>query len=327
MLSLVRLIPDQLEYGWKAVGAVVESIPKDVPASLAVCGMGGSGVSGDILRGLLLHTSPIPIEVVKDYTLPGWIKNQAFAVLISYSGDTEEALALWEALTERGVQRLAITSVGKLKELAEAEKVPTVTVPSGIPPRAAVGYLFAPLLRLVDYWNLYPEAEQELTATLELLRSRMSEWEKETEKLAQSLKDHFPIIHSLDQRFAAVAYRLVCQLNENAKVLAHAHVYSEMNHNEIMGFEGGVDENIALIVLDPGDEFTHPRNRKRAEIVDKILPSSIPRLVIHAEGESLLDRFFSLLVKGDLLSVFLAELRGVDPFPVASIDRLKKELS
>ena len=327
MLSLVRSIPDQLEYGWKAAGAVVESIPKDLPVSLAVCGMGGSGVSGDILRGLLLHTSPIPIEVVKDYTLPGWIKNQAFAVLISYSGDTEEALALWEALTERGVQRLAITSGGKLKELAEAASVPTVTVPSGIPPRAAVGYLFAPLLRLVDYWNLYPEAEQELTATIELLRSRMSEWEKETEKLAQSLKDHFPIIHSLDQRFAALGYRLICQLNENSKVLAHAHVYSEMNHNEIMGFEGVVEENIALIVLDPGDEFVHPRNRKRAKIVDRILPSSIPRFRIEAEGSGMLERFFSLLVKGDLLSVFLAELRGVDPFPVASIDRLKKELS
>ena len=327
MLSLVRSIPDQLEYGWKKAGSVVKDIPCELPSILMVGGMGGSGVSGDLIRGLLLHTSPVPIEVVKDYTLPGWIKNQAFAVLISYSGDTEEALALWEALTERGVQRLAITSGGKLKELAEAASVPVVTVPSGIPPRASIGYLFAPLLRLVDYWNLYPEAKHDLDAVLQLIRSRISEWEDEAARLAEHLKDSFPIIHSIDQRFAAVAYRLVCQLNENAKVLAHAHVYSEMNHNEIMGFEGGTDEGIALVVLDPGDGFIHPRNRKRAKIVDRILPSSIPRLVIHAEGESLLDRFFSLLVKGDLLSVFLAELRGVDPFPVASIERLKRELS
>jgi len=327
MLSLVRSIPDQLEYGWKKAGAVVESIPKDVPASLAVCGMGGSGVSGDLIRGLLLHTSPIPIEVVKDYTLPGWIDNKGFAVVISYSGNTEEILSLWDALTDRKVPRLAVASGGKLKELAEAESVPTVTVPSGIPPRASIGYLFAPLLRLADHWNLYPDAKHDLDATLKLIRSRISEWEDEAARLAESLKDSFPVIHSLDRRFAALGYRLVCQLNENAKMLAHAHVYSEMNHNEIMGFEGGADENIALIVLDPGDEFIHPRNRKRVEIVDKILPSSITRLVIHAEGESLLDRFFSLLVKGDLLSVFLAELRGVDPFPVASIDRLKSELS
>jgi glucose/mannose-6-phosphate isomerase len=327
MLSLVRAIPDQLEYGWKAAGPVVKDIPCELPSILMVGGMGGSGASGDLIRGLLLHTSPTPIEVVKDYTLPGWIKNQAFAVLISYSGDTEEMLALWEALIERGVQRLAITSGGKLKELAEAASVPVVTVPSGIPPRTAVGYLFAPLLRLADYWNLYPDARHDLDVTLRLIRSRISDWEDEAARLAEHLKDSFPIIHSLDQRFAAVAYRLVCQLNENAKVLAHAHVYSEMNHNEIMGFEGGADENIALIVLDPGDEFVHHRNRKRAKIVDRILPSSIPRLVVGAEGSSMLERLFSLLVKGDLLSVFLAELRGVDPFPVASIDRLKKELS
>jgi len=327
MLSLIRSIPDQLEYGWKEAGAVVESIPKDVPASLAVCGMGGSGVSGDLIRGLLLHTSPIPIEVVKDYTLPGWIDNKGFAVVISYSGNTEEILSLWKGLENRKVPRLAVTSGGKLKKLAEEASIPLVAAPSGYPPRASIGYLFAPLLRLADHWNLYPDAKHDLNATLKLIRSRISEWEDEAARLAEPLKDSFPVIHSLDQRFAALGYRLVCQLNENAEVLAHANVYSEMNHNEIMGFEGGADEGIALIVLDPGDEFIHHRNRKRAEIVDRILPSSIPRLVIHAEGESRLERIFSLLVKGDLLSVFLAELRGVDPFPVASIERLKRELS
>ena len=327
MLSLVRSIPDQLEYGWKKAGPAVKDIPCELPSILMVGGMGGSGVSGDLLRGLLLNSSSIPVEVVKDYALPGWIDNKGFAVVISYSGNTEEILSLWKGLENRKVPRLAVTSGGKLKKLAEEASIPLVAAPSGYPPRAAVGYLFAPLLRLADHWNLYPDAKHDLDATLELIRSRISEWENEAARFAEPLKDSFPVIHSLDRRFAALGYRLVCQLNENAKILAHAHVYSEMNHNEIMGFEGGADEDIALIVLDPGDEFIHPRNRKRAEIVDRILPSSIPRLVIHAEGESRLERIFSLLVKGDLLSVFLAELGGVDPVPVASIERLKSELS
>lgn len=327
MLSLVRAIPDQLEYGWKKAGPVVKDIPCELPSILMVGGMGGSGVSGDILRGLLLDSSSIPVEVVKDYALPQWINEDSFAVLISYSGNTEETLALWDSLRSSGVPVMVVTSGGKLKDLASAVHAPVVTVPSGYPPRASVGYLFAPLLKLACYWGVYRSAEKELKATVDLLRSRTQGWEEGSKRLAESLKDSFPIIHSLDRRFAALGYRLVCQLNENAKVLAHAHVYSEMNHNEIVGFEGEAGANIALIVLDPGKEFTHPRNQKRAEVVNRILPPSIPRFRIHAEGKSLLERLFSLLVKGDLLSVFLAELRGVDPMPVDSIERLKRELS
>jgi len=326
MLDLIRTIPDQLEYGWKAAGDVMDRISPDLPSLLAICGMGGSGISGDLLRGLLLHTSPIPIEVVKDYTLPGWVDDKSFAVVISYSGNTEETLSLWNALDNRGVPRLAISSGGKLAEKVESAGVPVVSVPAGNPPRASVGYLLAPLLRLVTRWDLYPDAERELGATASLIRSRISGWEEEAYRLAESLKDTFPIVHSLDVRFASLGYRLVCQLNENSKMLAHAHVYPEMNHNEIMGFQGGVDPNVALIVLDPGDDFTHPRNRKRAGIVVGILPSSIPCFTIKAEGESMLERFFSLLIRGDLLSVFLADLQGIDSLPVLSIERLKKEL-
>jgi glucose/mannose-6-phosphate isomerase len=326
MLSLIRAIPDQLEHSWNVAAPVIEGISKDLPSSLAVCGMGGSGISGDLIRGLMLYTSPIPIEVIKDYTLPGWINAKTFAVVISYSGNTEETLSLWNDLVERRVPRLVITSGGKLSELASVEGAPVVTVPGGNPPRASIGYLFAPLLRLAYHWGLYPEAEQELAATNSLIRSCLPRWEEELHSLARSLKGSFPVVHSLDARFAALGYRLVCEMNENSKVLAHTHVYSEMNHNEIMGFEAGAEQSIALVVLDPGKEFTHPRNRKRAGIVDKILPSSIPRFRIKAEGSGLLERLFSLLVRGDLLSVFLADLNGVDPFPIKSIDRLKKEL-
>jgi glucose/mannose-6-phosphate isomerase len=326
MLDLIRTIPDQLEYSWKAAGEIIDRIPSTLPSLLAVCGMGGSGISGDLLRGLLLHTSPIPIEVVKDYTLPGCLDDKAFAVVISYSGNTEETLSQWNELEGGGVPRLAITSGGKLAEKAESAGVPIVTVPAGNPPRASVGYLLAPLLRLATHWGLYPGAERELSATASLIRSRISGWEEEARGLAESLKGTFPIVHSLDVRFASMGYRLVCQLNENSKMLAHAHVYPEMNHNEIMGFQDGVDPNVAVIALDPGDDFIHPRNRKRADIVAGILPSSIPCFAIKAEGESMLERFFSLLIRGDLLSVFLADLRGVDPLPVSSIERLKREL-
>lgn len=326
MLKLISQIPQQLEHSWEKAGRIVERIPKKLPRFLAVCGMGGSGISGDLLRGLLLHTSPVPIEIIKDYVLPGWIDKRGFAVVISYSGNTEETLSLWKMLAHRKVPRMAITSGGEIKKLAQVSGVPVVAVPGGNPPRASVGYLFAPLLRLAKHWELYPRAADELKAVISLIDTSIPAWEEEANKIASSLYGRFPLIHVLDTRFYSLGYRLSCQLNENSKVLAHVHTYSEMNHNEIMGFEGGVDKDVTVIVLDPGDEYIHPRNRMRNEIVIKNLPSSLHTYNINAEGESLLERFFSLLVKGDLVSVFLAESRGVDPMPVKTIEKLKKEL-
>jgi len=327
LIELIRSIPQQLEYSWEKSADILTRVSSKSPSLIAVCGMGGSGVSGDILRGLLLRSSPIAIEVVKDYQLPVWVNNSSFAVVISYSGNTEETLALWKTLRERDVPSLAVSSGGELKKLAEAENIPLLQVPSGNPPRASIGYLLAPLLRLVHYWGLYPSVAKDLQKAISLINLRVSFWEDEMRSLARSLNSHFCIIHALDASFLPLAYRLVCQLNENAKVLAHAHFYSEMNHNEIMGFQEDMQGNILILNLDMGVEFTHSRNIKRAEIVRKIISPSIPKLAIKAEGDSLLERTLSLLIKGDLLSVFLAELRGIDPMPVRAIESLKKELA
>ncbi len=330
MLNLVRSLPEQLEVAWRAVDSILEHLPRNCPLSISLCGMGGSGISGDLLRGVLLFDSPVPIEVVKDYRLPGWVNREAFAVVTSYSGNTEETLALWRELEERYVPRMVVTSNGELKKLAVDAGIPLLEVPGGLPPRASVGYLFAPLLRLASYWGLCPSAEDELAAATSLIRSRIPEWEQAMQSLAQSIKDSFSVIHTLDVRFASVGYRLVCEINENSKMLAHSHVYPEMNHNELNGFEAiqdGLGDKVALLVLDPGEEFTHPRNRKRIDIISKGLLASIPQYTIKAEGRSVLERLFSMLVQGDLLSVFLAELKGVDPVPVNFIERLKKEMT
>ena len=108
MLSLIRSIPDQLEYGWKASGMAIKKISKSLPSGIIFCGMGGSGISGDLLRGLVFDMSPIPVETLKDYTLPSWINERYLVVLISYSGNTEEILSIWEQVKNAGFPSIAI---------------------------------------------------------------------------------------------------------------------------------------------------------------------------------------------------------------------------
>ena len=44
-------------------------------------------------------------------------------------------------------------------------------------------------------------------------------------------------------------------------------------------------------------------------------------------GENRTERLISLVLLGDLVSLYLAVLRGVDPAPVNMIERLKGELA
>lgn len=327
MLSLIRSIPDQLEYGWEESCQAIGKLPRTLPAGIIVCGMGGSGISGDLLRGLVFDTSSIPIETLKDYTLPSWINDRYLAVLSSYSGNTEEVLSILGSVKNTNKPLLAITSGGALEEIALSEGIPLVKLPSGNPPRASVGFMLAPLLRLASFLGLYTEAHKEFFTAVNLIRRNISCWEDEMKKKARPLKDTIPVIHSLDLRFQPLAYRLSCQLNENAKMLAHSNYYPEMNHNEIVAFEGNAS-GLSLILIDPGEGYTNKRNRQREEIVSQILPQSLSlaRVTLNAEGENLLERFCSLLVKIDLLSFFLAEEKGVDPFSIASIDKLKEQM-
>jgi glucose/mannose-6-phosphate isomerase len=48
---------------------------------------------------------------------------------------------------------------------------------------------------------------------------------------------------------------------------------------------------------------------------------------LETRGQTTIERVISLVLLGDLVSVYLATLRGVDPGPVELIDRLKSELA
>ena len=79
---------------------------------------------------------------MRGYELPSWAPAGSAVLCSSYSGETEETLACYAAAEALGAQRLVATTGGKLAEAARADGVPVVGLPAGLPPRAAVGYMF-----------------------------------------------------------------------------------------------------------------------------------------------------------------------------------------
>ena len=137
MLGDVLAMPLQLGDGlWRAQSANIGRA--DSPGGLVVCGMGGSAIGGDLALAALGDRATRPIYVVRGYAIESWTPPETLVLCSSYSGETEEVLACFEAAGAAGARRVVLTTGGSLAEAARAEGLPVIGVPSGMQPRAAV---------------------------------------------------------------------------------------------------------------------------------------------------------------------------------------------
>ncbi len=304
------------------------------PDNIVVCGMGGSAIGGLLLQCWLKDVLEVPLEIVRDYRLPAYAGRRTLALVVSYSGNTEEALSCFVEALRRGCMTVAITSDGILKRYAEKLGVPTYVAPAGMPPRAAIAYLSIPLAVIIEKLGARLQLKEQVEETWKVLNKMRSEigpespsLENPAKQLALKLRGKLPVIYAYTDYYAA-AFRFKTQLNENSKYPAKCEEMPELNHNEIVGWElsGEIGRKSLVIFLIGGDE--PPEIKLRFEVTKDIIREKVSEIVeIHGKGTSRLARLFSLIYFGDMVSYYLAILNGVDPTPVPQIERLKGELS
>lgn len=314
-------------------------LPFDLPASyleqrynaIVVCAMGGSAIGGDILRVGAAAQLPCPLLVHRSYGLPAWANRDTLVCAVSYSGNTEETLSAYATAVERGARRLVLSAGGELSRRAHQHGDALITVPDGLMPRAALGWLFAPLALALEQMGLLHGLRDDIHATAELLTAMRGELSADSaaaanpaRELARRLQGQLPLIWGVTGTTEAAAQRWKAQLNENAKVPAWYNLLPELDHNEIVGLElpEEILERVVLILLrDPGDS---PRLQKRIAITRELVAPRVRAVIeIPARGHSLLARIFSLVYLGDYTSYWLARDSGIDPVAIERIDALK----
>src|SRR6185437_13049582 len=137
------------------------------PGGLIVAGMGGSAVGGALARAALGDRASRPITLARDYALPAWTTPDTTVLCASYSGDTEETLAAYEAAGALGARRVVVTTGGRLGKQARADKVPVVPVAGGFAPRAAVAYMFVAALEVAALCGTGPRMNSEIDVAAE----------------------------------------------------------------------------------------------------------------------------------------------------------------
>ncbi|MBS3097603.1 bifunctional phosphoglucose/phosphomannose isomerase [Candidatus Woesearchaeota archaeon] len=285
--------------------------------SIVVCGMGGSAIGGDLLKTYLSSTN-IPVFVNRDYSIPNFVDNYTLVFVVSYSGNTEETISAYKEAVEKKANVVAITSGGKLAGLCKK----VIKIPSGLQPRAAIGYLFFPMLGLLHNSGIVNVTNNELNETLVTLKDTET-FKNKAQELIKKIRGKTPIIYASNQ-LEPVAYRLRTQINENAKLPALHHVFPEQNHNEINAFANMSRNDFVVLMI--RDEHYNERIKKRMDICRDIMERNVDVVEIHTKGNFLLARIFYAIYLVDFISYYLAIDNRVDPTPVGVIEQLKQEL-
>jgi glucose/mannose-6-phosphate isomerase len=323
MREAVMAMPDHLRDAlWRIESARLGTM--EAPAAI-VCGMGGSAIGGDLGAAALGDRLSRPMYTVRGYELPAWSPAGSAVLCSSYSGNTEETLACYDAAEALGAQRLVATTGGELAEAARRDGVPVIGLPAGLQPRAAVAYMFCSATELAVLAMAASRIHTEIDAAASHLEENREAIAAKAAQLAEQLADATVVISGSDLT-APIAYRWKCELNENAKMHAFSSTLPEANHNELAGWAGAAERGpYACVLLEDRDQ--HPRERRRIELTAELIePSAASVVRLEADAETRTARLFELVLLGDLLSVEIAERRGVDSWPVELIDSLKSKL-
>jgi glucose/mannose-6-phosphate isomerase len=327
VLSLAEHLRDAV---WRVESAIMEDF--DTPAGLVVAGMGGSAIGGALARAALGDHASRPIFVTRAYGLPTWTTPETMVLCASYSGKTEETLACYESAGALGAKRTVVTTGGRLAEMARADGVPVIPLPAGFQPRAAVAYMVVASLEVAALCGAGPRLTPEIDVAASHAEELVAEWGPDAsedslaKEVARGLFGTIPVIAGAGLT-SPIAYRWKTQINENAKLPAFFGELPELDHNELVGWQGAPDVGrFSAVFLDDSD--AHPRVKQRMELTERMIAgSATASFRLETRGQTAIDRVISLVLLGDLVSIYLAALRGVDPGPVTALDELKSSLA
>ncbi len=324
MIDDVLGLPDQLRDAlWRIETARLE--PAD-SAGLMVCGMGGSAIGGDLAAAALGDRLTKPLVSIRGYELPSWATPEWTVLCSSYSGNTEETLACFEAAEVLGTQRFVVSTGGTLVERAREAGVPVVAPPGIYQPRVAVAYMFASAAEVAGLAGVAPLIRTEIDCAAAFLEAQKEELKQQAAEIATELGDSTTVIYGSDLT-TPVARRWKTQINENAKLPSFYSELPEADHNEICGWmpDAGAGPMAAIFL---GDCDQHPRERQRFELTAEVIaPGAATVLRLETRGESRVERLLWATLLGDLVSLEIARLRGVDPGSIEAIDELKEGMA
>lgn len=334
MIDKINRFADQMDASWNLSRSLELPERHRTASAVAVLGMGGSAVCGDLVRAIFGDRLTVPIVSVRDYELPAWVGPSTMVVAVSHSGATEETLAALGTALERRAPVAVITTGGPLGDVAARVDLPRLIFPNETPPRASLGYTLLALAGLLERAGMLPLSDDEVAAGVEAARSvaRACSVDVDTsanlaKQLAWSLLDRLPVIEGAGF-FAAVARRWKTQLNENSNTTASAEELPEATHNTVVGYDqpDTLRDHHCVVFLEGSAD--NPRNTRRARLSREMLDAvAISNQRVMFDQPTRFAQACAAITLGDFVSFYLAMLYGVDPSATPALTVVKETLA
>jgi glucose/mannose-6-phosphate isomerase len=330
MRDAVFGLAGQLQGAIDALGRGVHGLPgaEDYEHVVFVA-TGGSGVAAQVAIAGAGPESPVPLLICSDYEVPGYVGPRSLVIAASFSGNIEETVDVAVEAHDAGAHLVTVSNGGRLAELAAKWGTTHIAVPDSLPmPRAAVGALVAPMVLVLDELGLYPTGLADLQDAVHQLASRadsLSRPDGAAQSLARRIGRTMPLIYGGGPIGTVAAQRWKSQLNLSAKIPAWSNHLPALGHDEIAGWgqNGDITRQVFTMVFLRHDH-EHPQVAARFEQLDGLLLEVVAGIEhVAAEGDGPLAQLFDLMLIGDVLSLQLAEVAGVDPGPVPAVEALR----
>ncbi len=324
---LLRALPASAAEAWRRGSEFPLGPSLRTPRKVLFAGVGGSAIGGDVVASLAGVASEIPVQVVRQYEPPP-VDEHTLVIASSFSGNTEETLAAYEASS--GAMRFALTTGGELAQRAERDGVPMFTYAWDGPPRTGLGFGVFTTLAVLSRLGVFHLPPHEVEATLEAMETYTAQWVPEqpdnlAKQIGRALYDRAALVIA-PGALEVTARRWAGEIAENAKQWAIAAGLPEFNHNllEAAGLTGM--PGLGVVLLD--SPVAHARNRLRIRETAQVLRAAgTPVEVVELPGRTMLETIMLGCALGSWSSYYLALLRGANPYPIPVMDSLQARMS
>lgn len=287
-------------------------------SNVLICGLGGSGIAGRIVKSYFQDKFPLPVEVLSEYQVPAYVNSKTLVIASSYSGNTEETLAMYQDAKLKGATIIVLATGGKIVEVAKADGGLIYIAENGFQPRVALGYSFTNLILIFS--ELLGQHKQDDLRQIAHTMSSVASFDEDSKQIVASLSNSIDkkyIIIS-DNLYEAVAIRFAQQLQENAKVEAFVTVIPEANHNVIETYYQKTDSNFVFL-----NSNANPNINRRFGFLRSLLENNGEKIIEITIKDTSLVSLFRTIYTLDWLSLQVAHLKGAVSNRVDNIAALK----
>lgn len=305
--------------------------------NVVIAGMGGSRFPPLIVKELFKEELTVPIEIVNDYRLPGFVNEKTLVILSSYSGTTEEVVAIGNKAKKNSALITAITAGGVIGDFLQENHYSgyifdPIYNPSG-QPRIGFGYSVGGYIGLLLKLGLLKIDKQSVQKAIERMPQIISSFTLESpmkknpaKKLAHQLYNRYPY-YLVSEFLTGCANALANQTNETAKSISDFRLIPELNHHLMEGLKFPHElKHLATFVLFYSTLYSS-QIKKRFSITKEVIEKNGIETIWHElEGQTKIEQVFEMMGFGSYLTMYLAALYQQDPSLIPYVDYFKKKL-